>query len=88
MIKDGANGVNDFFSAFSAEYTANNVNGTKSIKCTKKNFEDINVAPGQDKRCWCDEKQLTMGPDIVQQVKEYWRTEKIKLEEQEAVIES
>lgn len=31
MVKDGAHGENNFYEAFSDDYTANNVNGTKSI---------------------------------------------------------
>ena len=57
MVKDGKQGVNNFYDAFNDDYTANNANKTGSIKCSKKNFEGINVAPGKDKVCWCDEDQ-------------------------------
>jgi len=55
MVKDGANGENNFFDAFASPYTVNNANNTGSMKCSKKNFEGINAAPGKDKLCWCDE---------------------------------
>lgn len=54
-VKSGANGAYSFFDALQGDYTANNANNTGSLKCSKKSFEDINVAPGQDKACWCDE---------------------------------
>lgn len=62
------------------------MNGTGSLKCSKKNFEMINVAPGKDKECWCDEGQIVMNAKTVYGVKEYWRTQRIKLEEQEMII--
>lgn len=65
MVKDGNGQENDFFSAIADDYTANNVNGTNSIKCSKKNFEGVNVSPGKDKVCWCDERQKQMGPSVV-----------------------
>lgn len=44
------NADNDFYDAIAiAEYTANNANNTGHIKCGKKNFEDINPVPGEDK---------------------------------------
>lgn len=46
----------------------------------------INVAPGKDKECWCDEGQIVMDAKTVYGVKEYWRTQRIKLEEQEMII--
>lgn len=55
MVKGGAEGEYNFFDAFMHEYTVNNANNTGSMKCSKKNFEGINAAPGQDKVCWCDE---------------------------------
>lgn len=55
MVKEGPNGVNSFYDAMYEDYTANNANNTGHIKCSKKNFEGINVAPGKDKVCWCDE---------------------------------
>lgn len=85
-VKSGASGAFNFFDALEGDYTANNVNNTESIKCSKKNFEDINVAPGQDKVCWCDEDQKQMPPDTVLAVKKYWRTQKAQKEEQEAII--
>lgn len=62
MVKSDSN---DFFDGFNAEYTANNANKTGSMKCSKKNFEDINVAPGKDKVCWCDEDQKQMNKKAV-----------------------
>jgi len=55
MVKEGADGAANFYDAFNGDYTVNNANNTKSIKCSKKNFEGINVSPGKDKVCWCDE---------------------------------
>jgi hypothetical protein len=80
--------ISHTFWGVGAEYTVNNVNGTKSIQCTKKNFENINVAAGVDKQCWCDEDQRQMKPKVVQQVKQYWRTQLIKKEEEEAIAEA
>jgi hypothetical protein len=41
----------NFYAGFSEPYTANNVNATHSVKCAKKNFEDVNVKTGVDKQC-------------------------------------
>lgn len=78
--------ADNFFEGFDNDYTANNANNTGSMKCSKKNFEEINVAPGKDKVCWCDEDQRQMNKKTVQAVKKYWRTQRAKLEEQEAII--
>jgi hypothetical protein len=88
MVKDGTSGPNNFYSAFNDDYTVNEVNSTSSIKCSKKNFEGINVSPGKDKVCWCDQAGKAMAPATRLQVKEYWRTQKAKIEEQEAIIEA
>jgi len=72
MVKGGGDGAkeNDFFTAFEHEYTVNQWNNTGSTdsassKCSKKNFEGVNVAPGVDKVCFCDEDQLQMDAPTV-----------------------
>jgi hypothetical protein len=55
MVKEDDAGTYNFFDAFMHPYTVNNANNTGSIKCSKKNFEGVNAAPGKDKMCWCDE---------------------------------
>jgi hypothetical protein len=62
--------------AFRAAYTANNANNTGHLACSRKNFEDINPLPGEDKQCFCDEGQKTMNYATVQQVKIYWRSQR------------
>jgi hypothetical protein len=57
MVKGSGSDEFNFFKGFSEPYTVNNVNATTSMKCSKKNFEDVNVKTGVDKACWCDEKQ-------------------------------
>jgi len=49
MVKggDGTPGSEyNFYDAFMHEYTVNNANNTGSMKCSKKNFEGVNAAPG------------------------------------------
>lgn len=50
----------DFWDAMGDGYTVNQVNGTKSIACTKSNFEDVNPVPGEDKVCMCDNSNIQM----------------------------
>jgi hypothetical protein len=76
----------DFYSAMRTGYTVNNVNATNGnkIKCTKSNFEMVNPLPGEDKQCFCDQDQRMMNAAVVQQVKEYWRTQLEALQIREA----
>lgn len=65
MVKGSSADEYNFFKGFNEPYAVNNVNATSSMKCSKKNFEDVNVKTGVDKVCWCDEKQKQMNAATV-----------------------
>ena len=53
----------DYYETINYDYTVNTANNTKSLKCGKSSFEDVNPLPGEDKQCFCDEHSLTMDKD-------------------------
>jgi len=54
-------------------FTINKVNGTGSLLCMPSTFEDTDPLPGEEKGCYCDEKNIEYSDDDSWEIKEYWR---------------
>ena len=65
----------DFSRGLKENYTVQKANDTEKIPCGKKTFEGVNMLPGEEKMCMCDEDQSTMEDETVEKVKAYWRTQ-------------
>lgn len=62
-----------FYDAMNNFYTVNSANNTGNVTCAPNTFEGVNPLPGEQKQCFCDDRNNEIDIGTEQSIKEYWR---------------